>query len=273
MDELRAALAIAKKDLVVLSRYRIAVVSQIFTPLYQGVIPAFLFGASFAVGGRVVGLESSIGTANLAGFIFLGGVIAGLVATSFWAMAMGLRNEMDSGTLEPVWLTPTRHETLVIGRAVGGMVWFLVSQVVLFAIGIAFFGLRFDAGIVKAVPAFLVAVVGMVGVAYLLAAIVLIIRDGNFFIDCTNFLFSTASGAAFPVTLLPGVLQPVALALPTTYAMDLLRQNAIGARPLFDPAIEYVVLIATTALAFPIGLWAFARAERRMRIHGTLAQY
>ncbi|HEY3218211.1 MAG TPA: ABC transporter permease [Candidatus Limnocylindria bacterium] len=273
MDELRAAIAIGKKDLIVLSRYRIAVVSQIFTPLYQGVIPAFLFGASFAVAGRVVGLDATVGTDNLAGFIFLGGVIAGLVAISFWAMAMGIRNEMDTGTLEPTWLTPTRHETLVIGRALGGLVWFLVSQVVLFVIGIFVFGLRFDVEILAAIPALIISIVGMVGVAYLLAAIVLLIRDANIFIDMTNFLFSTASGTAFPVTLLPAVLQPIALLLPTTYAMDLLRQHAIGARPTYDPALEYVGLFATTLVLYPIGRWAFARAERSMRIRGTLGQY
>ncbi len=273
MDELRAAIAIGRKDLTVLSRYRIAVVSQIFQPLYQGVIPAFLFGASFAVAGRVVGLEASVGTENLAGFIFLGGVISGLVATSFWAMAMGLRNEMDAGTLEPVWLTPTRHETLVIGRALGGIVWFLISQVVLFAIGIAVFGLRFDANIVLAVPAVVVATVGMIGVAYLLASVVLLIRDANFFIDCTNFLFGVASGVAFPVTLLPAVVQPIALLLPTTYAMDILRQQAIGARPTFDPLLEYVGLIATTVVLYPIGRWSFARAEHTIRVRGALGQY
>jgi ABC-2 type transport system permease protein len=273
VDELRAAIAIGKKDLIVLSRYRIAVVSQIFTPLYQGVIPAFLFGASFAVAGHVVGLDATVGTENLAGFIFLGGVVSGLVAISFWSMGMGLRNEMDAGTLEPIWLTPTRHETIVLGRALGGLVWFLLSQVILFAIGIFLFGLRFDAAIILAVPALLVAIVGMVGVSYLLAGIVLLIRDANFFIDTTNFLFGTASGVAFPVTLLPGLLQPIALLLPTTYAMDLLRQHAIGARPTFDPGLEYVGLVATTAVLVPIGLWAFRRAERIIRIRGTLAQY
>ena len=273
MDELRAAIAIGKKDLTVLSRYRIAVVSQIFQPLYQGVIPAFLFGASFAVAGHVVGLEASVGTENLAGFIFLGGVISGLVATSFWAIAMSIRNEMEAGTLEPVWLTPTRHETLVIGRALGGIVWFLISQVVLFAIGIVVFGLRFDAGIILAVPAVVVATFGMVGVAYLLASVVLLIRDANFFIDCTNFLFGVASGVAFPVTLLPAVLQPVALFLPTTYAMDILRQQAIGARPTFDPLLEYVGLIATTVVLYPMGRWAFARAEHTIRVRGALGQY
>src|SRR5256885_4422481 len=223
-----------------------AVVWRIFTPLYQGVIPAFLFGASFAVGGHVLGLESTVGTDNLAGFIFLGGVISGLVATSFWAMAMGLRNEMDQGTLEATWLTPTRHETLIIGRAFGGLVWFILSQILLFAIGIAVFGLRFRPEIVYALPAVIVAIVGMIGVAYILAAVVLLIREANFFIDCTNFLFATASGAAFPVILLPGVFQPIAFALPTTYAMDLIRQAGLGTRPLLHPALGYAALLATT---------------------------
>jgi len=273
MGELRAAWAIGKKDLIVLSRYRIAVVSQIFTPLYQGVIPAFLFGASFAVAGHVSGLEATVGTENLAGFIFLGGVISGLVAISFWAMAMGLRNEMDAGTLEPTWLTPTRHETIVIGKAMGSLLWFLISQVVLFTIGIAVFGLRFDARIIVAVPALLVAIVGMLGVAYLLAGIVLLIRDANFFIDCTNFLFGVASGVAFPVTMLPGVFQVIAVLLPTTYAMDILRREAIGARPTFDPALEYVALIGTTAVLYPVGRSFFRRAERIMRVRGSVSQF
>lgn len=273
MAELRAALAIARKDLRNLARYRLSVASMIFTPLYQGVIPALLFGASFAVAGRVVGLEATVGTPNLAGFIFLGGVIAGLVATAFWGMAMSLRNEMEMGTLEASWLTPTRPETFVIGRALGGVVIFVLSQAVLFLIGIAFFGLTFSPDIVLALPALLVAIVAMVGVAYALAAAVLLLKEANFFIDTTNFLFGTASGVAFPVTLLPGLLQPLALALPTTYAMDLLRMHAIGTRPLFDPVVEYLALAAGTVLVFPLGRWAFVRADRYMRVHGTLGQH
>ena len=273
MEELRAALAIARKDMRNLSRYKWSMFATVFIPLYQGVIPAFLFGAAFAVGGRVIGLESAIGTDNLSGFIFMGGVIAGLVATTFWSMAMSLRWEMDLGTLEPTWLTPTRHDTILIGRAIFGVAQFIVGQVILFAVGIAFFGLHFSLNVVYALPALLLAVVAMLGVAYLLAGIVLVIREANFFVDCTNFLYGIASGVSFPITFLPLVLQPLALLLPTTYAMDLLRQHALGARPLFDPALEYVGLIVTTLLVFPVGRWAFARAERTMRVRGTLGQY
>lgn len=273
MDELRAAVAIARKDIRQLSRYRFVVASQIFTPLYQGVLPALLFGASFAVGGRVVGLEKSIGTDDLTGFIFLGGVMSGLVAMAFWAMGMSFRNEMEAGTLEPTWLAPTAKETLVVGRALGGVVWFLFSQVVIFAIGIAFFGLRIRPEIVYAIPAMILATIALVGVAHLLAGLVLTMREANLFIDCTNFLFAVASGVTFPVTLLPGAVQPVAYALPTTYAMDILRQQALGTRPLIDPTLEYAALVVTTIVTFPLGRWAFDRAERRMRVHGTLGQY
>jgi ABC-2 type transport system permease protein len=273
MDEVRAALALARKDIRVVSRYRLSVASQIFTPLYQGVLPALLFGASFAVGGKVVGLEKSIGTDDLAGFIFLGGIISGLVATAFWAMAMSFRNEMETGTLEPTWLTPTSKEMLVLGRAIGGMFWFVFGQIALLTIGEVFFGLRLRLEALYAIPALILATIALVGVAHLLAGIVLLIRDANLFIDCTNFLFATASGAAFPVLLLPGVLQPIAYALPTTYAMDLLRMYALGTRPLMDPALEYAALLVSTVVMFPIGRWALSRAEHRMRVHGTLGQY
>ncbi len=43
MDELRAALAIARKDLQNMSRYRLWIPMMIFNPLYQAIIPAFLY--------------------------------------------------------------------------------------------------------------------------------------------------------------------------------------------------------------------------------------
>ena len=273
MNELRAAVAVARKDLRTISRYRIWMVSMVFNPLYQGVIPAFLLGTAFAVGGRSLGLEETTGTANLAGFIFLGGVIGGLVGVSFWGMAMGLRNEMDNGTLEPSWLTPTRRDTFLIGRAFGSLVVFALSQVALFTIGIAFFGLRFDLAIVGALPAVIVGVVAMLGIGYFLAAAVLLVREANFFIDTTNFLFSILSGVAFPITLLPGAAQAISYLLPTTYAVDILRQQALGSRPLFDPALEHLALVAAAVLVFPLGRVTFNAAERRLRITGGLSQY
>src|SRR5437867_8673682 len=114
MGELRAAVAVARKDIRSFSRYRIAVAGTVFTPLYQFIIPAFLFGAAFAVNGRQAGLSATLGTEDLPGFIFLGGLVGGLISIAFWGIAFSLRNEMDIGTLELSWLTVTRNETFII---------------------------------------------------------------------------------------------------------------------------------------------------------------
>src|SRR5437660_1397217 len=216
---------------------------------------------------------ATVGTDDLPGFIFFGGLIGGLIGMAFWGVAFSIRMEMDTGTLEATWLTPTHHETVVIGRALGSLFWFAISQVALFAFGIWVLGLRLRLEMLLALPAVLCAILAMVGIAYLLAGIVLLIREANFFVDTANFLFGMLSGTAFPVTLLPGVLQPIAFALPTTYAIDILRVQALGARPLFDPALEYLVLIGLTVVSYPIGRWVFGHAEETMRRRGMLAQY
>lgn len=273
MGEVRAALAIARKDLRNLSRYRLTLPSLVFGWLYQSIIPAFLFGASFAVGGRNVGMASSLGTEDLAGFLFMGGVVTTIVATAFWTVAMSIRMEMDAGTLEPSWLTPTRRETLILGRALYGMVLLTFTQVALFAIGMAFFGLRVRADALWALPAVLIALVATAGVAFLIAGAVLLLKEANFFVDTTNFLFGILSGTAFPISVLPGAAQIVAVLLPTTWAVEILRFHAIGARTVVDPRLEYGLLLGTSAAIVPFGLWAFRSADRWVRVHGTIAQH
>jgi ABC-2 type transport system permease protein len=98
-------------------------------------------------------------------------------------------------------------------------------------------------------------------------------REPNFFVDATNFLFAMVSGVAFPVLVLPAIVQPLAYVLPTTYAVDLLRVYALGTRPLVDPLLEWAALIVLAAVAIWLGRAAFARTERRMRVKGTLGQH
>lgn len=273
MGEVRAAVAIARKDLRNLSRYRLVIPSMIFNPLYQAIVPGFLFGAAFAVGGRQLGLERSIGTSDLSGFLFMGGVVSGIASLAFWWVAMALRNDMDQGVLEPSWLTPTRRETIVLGRALGALAMFVPIQAALFAIGIAFFGLQIRPETLIALPGLLVGTVALLGVGYLIAAMVLVTREANFFVDTTSFLFNMLSGVAFPITVLPGFAQAFAVLLPTTWAVEVLRLHAIGARTVLDPVATYAALLVTTAVTVPLGLWAFRRADRWVRVHGTVGQH
>jgi ABC-2 type transport system permease protein len=258
--ELRAAWAIARKELLTALRYPLQLVTEVAQPLYQFLIPALLLGASFAVGGRAIGLESMTGTDNLAGYLFLGVVVGGMVGTAFWDMAFSFKREMDVGTLEQTWLSPTRPETFVLGRAISGGLVSMGASAVLISLGLA-------------LPALMLAMASMVGIGYLVASAVLILREPNFFVDATNFLFAMISGVAFPVAVLPWFIKPVAYLLPTTYAVDLLRVYALGTDPLLDPALEWLALGILSAVLIAVGRVVFRRTEHRMRMRGTLGQH
>jgi len=272
-DEWHAALAIARKELHIAKRYPLNLANEVLQPLYQFLLPSLLLGATFAVGGRALGLSSLTGTDDLAGFLFLGVVVGGLVGAAFWEIAFSFKREMDTGTLEPAWLTPTRPETFVIGRAIGAMVIAAATSLVLIGVGSAVFGATYSAGIVAALPAIVLASLGMLGIGYLIASALLMLREPNFFVDATSFLFAMASGVAFPITVLPLVVRPVAYLLPTTYALDLLRQYALGTRPLLDSRIEWLALTALTVVTLLVGQRVFLRTEHRIRIRGTLGQH
>jgi len=271
--ELRAAIAIARKELQMARRYPLQLVNEVLQPFYQFLIPSLLLGATFMVGGRAIGLESVAGTGDLAAYLFLGIVVRGLVATAFWEMAFGLKREMDAGTLEPAWLTPTRPETLVLGRAISGLLISLVASGVLVVIGLVVFGADVSLGAMLALPALVLAMLSLLGIGFLVASTVLLIREPNFFVDATNFIFASISGVAFPVVVLPALIQPIAYLLPTTYAVDLLRVYAIGTRPLVDPLLEWLALLVMPAILIWLGRRTFLRTEHRMRVRGTLGQH
>jgi ABC-2 type transport system permease protein len=124
-----------------------------------------------------------------------------------------------------------------------------------------------------AAPALVLSLVSLIGVAYLISAAVLLIKEANFFVDTTSFLFSVASGVLFPIAVLPPALKLVALALPVTYALDLLRAGALGTHPLLPPLWEYLALVALAGVSLPFGRWVFRRTEHHLRVRGTLGQH
>jgi ABC-2 type transport system permease protein len=271
--ELRAAWAIARKELRVALRYPMNAVNEVLQPLYHFLLPSLMLGATFLVGGRAIGLEASAGTNDLVGFLFLGMLVGGLVSTAFWEIAFSFKREMDAGTLEPAWLTPTSPRTFVLGRAISGLAISASASLILLVIGVFVFGASISPNVVLAIPALALVGFSVLGIGYLVAAAVLLIREPNFFVDATSFLFSMASGVMFPVLVLPLFVRWVSYLLPSTYALDLLRVHAIGSRPLVPLWIEWVALILFAGVTLWAGLRAFGWTEHRMRVRGTLGQH
>ncbi len=271
--ELRAAWAIAVKELRVLSRYPLNTAASVLAPIYQTLIPGILLGTTFLVGGRAVGLQQTAGTADIVGFLIMGAIASSFVLSAFWAVGFSFFLEMNQGTLEPVWLTPTRRETFVLGFSFSSFLVSATGGLVLLVIGSLVFGGRYGAAAALAAPALVLSAICLVGVAYLVSAAVLLVKQPSFFVDAAAFLFGSLSGAMFPITVLPGAIKAISLLLPTTYAVDLLRAQALQTRTLLPVQVEYAVLGALTAVMLPLGWWAFSRTIRRITRLGTIGQH
>jgi ABC-2 type transport system permease protein len=272
-QEARAAWAIARKELQIFGRYRLNAVNQVIQPIYQVLIPGILLGATFAIGGEAVGLAETAGTTDIVGYLFLGMLALTLASAGFWGVAFSIKLEMDAGTLEPAWLTPTRRETFVVGLTAAGLAIATVTTVILVLIGIWIFGASIAPRIAIAIPVLALTSVGVLGIGYLVGAIVLRMRDANFFVDAADFIFVALSGAAFPIIVLPEFVRWVSYLLPTTYALDLMRVAALGTRPLLAEPLEWTMLAVTSASLLFLGRRAWLATEHRLRVKGTLGQH
>jgi ABC-2 type transport system permease protein len=273
MAELHAVLAILRRDSRLLRRNPLNLINLILLPLYQFLIPSLLLGAAFLVNGHSVGLAQTAGTDDIAGFLFLGGAASCLGFGIFWGVTWSIKREVDTGTLEQAWLTPTRRESLVLGSALTSLVVASLAAVILFAIGGIIFGAHYSLRMALGVPALLLLLLSLIGIAFLVASAVLRVRQPNFLVDTTSYLFIVTSGVLFPVAVLPGFLKLIAFGLPTTYGLDLLRAEALGTSPLLPVVWEYAALGVIAAGLVAIGRWTFLRTERRLRVQGSLGSY
>jgi ABC-2 type transport system permease protein len=277
MGELRAeawaAWAIARKELRTMLRYRFDAVNRVAQPIYQVLIPGLLLGATFAVGGEALGLEETAGTSDIAGYLFLGMLALTLAAAGFWDVAYSLKLELDGGTLEPNWLTPTRPETFIIGQTLAGILAASVSTAVLVAVGILLFGADIAPQLAVALPIIALTSVGVLGIGYLIGAIVLRMRDATFFVDAADFIFVTLSGAAFPILVLPDLVRWLAYLFPTTHALDLVRVSALGTRPLLPAPVEWAALVVTSIAFLVVGRRVWLATEHHLRVKGTLGEH
>src|SRR5688500_3459147 len=196
-QEARAAWAIARKELQVMLRYRLNALNRVVQPIYQVLIPGILLGATFAIGGEAVGLAETAGTTDIAGYLFLGMLALTLASAGFWDVAFSLKTELDAGTLEPAWLTPTRRETFIIGQTLAGIITAAFTTVILVGVGILLFGADIAPQLLLALPIIALTAVGVLGIGYLIAAIVLRMKGADFFVDAADFIFVPLARPAF----------------------------------------------------------------------------
>ena len=174
-------------------------------------------------------------------------------------VSLGLLDERDWGTLDRIRAMPIAPRNVLLGKLAARFMVGMAQMIVLFAVGYFVFGVSLGpqpwvlllpiAGIVFAGTAFGLIVAGIART-----------RDAVLPLGAIVIMSMAAIGGCWwPIDLEPRWMRTIALALPTTWAMESFNDLMIRLRGI-DAALKPTAVLVAYGLAYlAIGLWLFRR--------------
>ncbi len=206
-------------------------------------------------------------------YIVIGNALQSMSFSAVFAVANITSQDKWQGTLPSTLVTPANRVALFIGRA-----WFqvLLSALIaaaglLYAAGI--FGVSFaDANFPGIALVVFLTSMAMISFGLLISAVGLYMRTALIVANIFLFVTLLLSGVNFPVSSLPGWLQPVSWVIPLTYGTEALRM-AIGGSSLSSllPILGWEALDGL--LVMVIGYELFKGFEGLSRRTGRFEEY
>jgi ABC-2 type transport system permease protein len=184
------------------------------------------------------------GTDEPVQFLAPGIVALAVLSGSFVRLAIGTGFDRSFGALRRFAVTPLRRGELLAAKVTATVVLLVVQLAVLVAAALLL-GWRPEVAPAVVVGALVLGVVAFTGLGFLLAGVV----DGLTALAAANAVYVVLlvlSGLVFELDRLPGFLQALARALPSTALGELLRSGLAGAA---GPGRAWLVLAAWAALA------------------------
>jgi ABC-2 type transport system permease protein len=201
----------------------------------------------------------------------LGGGLVGYWGVTYIDAGNGIQMERWNGTLEQVFAAPTPLWVIVLGKALGGLLWGMLSFIPTIALGYVGFDAlipNVDAG--RFMASFAVLTFSFLAVALSLSPLFAMWRWAFTMINGFEFGTYVFCGLMFPIAVLPGWGQVVASVLAPSWAV-----RALYASTTSEGAHDYAAwwgLAIGLSLAYLAGSWFLYRlVDRRARVTGQLA--
>lgn len=178
-------------------------------------------------------------------------------------VSLGLFDERDWGTFDRIRAMPIASRNVLLGKLTARFIVGMAQMILLFAVGYLFFGMSLG----PQPWALLLPIASIVfaGTAFgLIIAGVARTRDSVLPLGAIVIMSMAAVGGCWwPIDLEPRWMRTVALALPTTWAMESFNDLMIRQRGVEATLKPTAVLVAYALAYLAIGLWLFRRRLSR----------
>jgi len=222
-------------------------------------------------GGIYILMARYLGRTDLAAFVVLAPILTGLWGSAMTSSGESISTERDEGTLELLIAAPAPAALVTLGRAIATTIESLIAIPITLVVA-ALLGvplpiaepLLFAVGLAALVFA-------TMAVGLIFAGIFVLARTTTVFQNVLNWPLWILSGTAFPIALLPGLVQPFSALVALAWAAAVLRGAATGIGSSWWLGLGAVVALGILYVAIAARL--FVAVERRVRVDGSLASF
>jgi ABC-2 type transport system permease protein len=223
-------------------------------------------------------------------YIYVSNACYGLVGTVMFGMSYVVISDRESyRMLKYIFISPAHFQAYFVGRGIARGLEGLFGGGITILAGLAIPQIRAAVHLENFDPLWLVVFLGLGAVLLwscgmiLASAMLNMNRSGMFLSEGIAGLVYFLSGVVFPVAALPGWLQPVSLALPTTYWLEGMRRSLVGTpapgSPLADSPLSgldnldlALALAGTTVVLVVVSQWFYRTSLRRAWRNGRIEE-
>jgi ABC-2 type transport system permease protein len=266
----RAISAIIKKDCLNQASYKFS----FFTTLFSAVASlAVYYFIDKLFGYKITGYLEEFGV-NYFSYVLLGVSFFSYTGVGISSFSGCIRQEQLQGTLEAVFLSPTKPIIILLSMALWNFIFATVDTLIYIGLGIFLFKVDFSAiNFSSSVVILILAILSFSSLGILSASFVLILKKGDPAGWIMNSFEGLLGGVYFPVEVMPPFLQFLAKFIPITYAVRGIQFAVYKGYSLAELKTECGFLLLFSLLLTPFSIFSFNYALRIARRQGGLAQY
>ncbi|MFZ5815740.1 MAG: ABC transporter permease [Bacillota bacterium] len=224
--------------------------------------------------------------------VFMGGAMAGqavpnelkasaLVGILVWQLSMGCLgvlgwsyfNEAATGTLEHLYLSPLGVTRVFLARSVVDFFRQLLVMAFSATLAMVTMGITLKLPLPELAVILPLAVAGMYGWGFMLAALTLTVKRTQNVMQLLQFFFLFFSGSVMPLEQMHWTIRYFGQTLPISAGIVALRKVTIEGARLGELGDLLVQMAATSVLWLVIGVAIYTLADRRARLKGSIGQY
>lgn len=270
LNEVKKIGFFVKRDFKVYFTYKFAV-SMAFLSIVFNFTYMVLFGSMFV--SSITPAITSYG-GNFISYILVGTIGWGFIWAIMSQISESLRIEMELGTLESILMTPTSIYTMTISYTIFGSFFGLLSIIGLILIGYGLFGVNVIASVsIFTIIIFILSVLMMTGLGMVLGGLTIWIKNIGQTAPLIQSVTMFFCGVYFPISILPGYLQPIANFMPFYYFIEGLRKSLISSTPINELLFYVFILLILSIAFFMLGGYCLKRGIKKAKMDGSLSFY